>query len=179
MRSPRFAYKKEEQSNLEILEMLTKYAFPLSNELVGHGCGQSSDWPLDLSAVGSCLYNPFVSFFYSSPYSPSNTKSSFQRMDGRFMIQWQNIKEWWDVHFTEKEKTGLTEYINLELYSFIQPLYCSLFSFFLSTCRVCQTRAGPSVRSTVIMKCVTLTLLCSSPQPVLRRMRSNEWPLSE
>ncbi len=62
MRSPRFAYKKEEQSNLEILEMLTKYAFPLSNELVGHESGQSSDWPLDPSSVISCLYNPFVSF---------------------------------------------------------------------------------------------------------------------
>uniref|UniRef100_A0A671NGX3 phosphatidylinositol-3,5-bisphosphate 3-phosphatase n=1 Tax=Sinocyclocheilus anshuiensis TaxID=1608454 RepID=A0A671NGX3_9TELE len=36
MRSPRFAYKKEEQSNLEILEVLTKYAFPLSNELLVH-----------------------------------------------------------------------------------------------------------------------------------------------
>ncbi|KAJ8254843.1 hypothetical protein GJAV_G00197950 [Gymnothorax javanicus] len=33
MRSPRFAYKKEEQSKLEIFEMLTKHAFPLSNDL--------------------------------------------------------------------------------------------------------------------------------------------------
>ncbi|XP_056602070.1 myotubularin-related protein 1a isoform X1 [Triplophysa dalaica] len=33
MRSPRFAYKNEEQSKLEILETLTKYAFPLSNGL--------------------------------------------------------------------------------------------------------------------------------------------------
>lgn len=34
MRNPRFAYKKEEQSKLEIFEMLTKHAFPLSNDLV-------------------------------------------------------------------------------------------------------------------------------------------------
>uniref|UniRef100_A0A8C9SDW2 phosphatidylinositol-3,5-bisphosphate 3-phosphatase n=1 Tax=Scleropages formosus TaxID=113540 RepID=A0A8C9SDW2_SCLFO len=34
MRNPRFAYK-EEQSKLEIFETLTKYAFPLSNDLVG------------------------------------------------------------------------------------------------------------------------------------------------
>ncbi|XP_064184527.1 myotubularin-related protein 1a isoform X2 [Anguilla rostrata] len=33
MRNPRFAYKKEEQSKLEIFEMLTKHAFPLSNDL--------------------------------------------------------------------------------------------------------------------------------------------------
>lgn len=34
MRSPRFAYKKEEQSNLEIVETLTKCTFPLSKDLV-------------------------------------------------------------------------------------------------------------------------------------------------
>ncbi|XP_026791826.3 myotubularin-related protein 1a isoform X3 [Pangasianodon hypophthalmus] len=33
MRSPRFAYKKEEQSKLEIVETLTKCAFPLFNDL--------------------------------------------------------------------------------------------------------------------------------------------------
>uniref|UniRef100_A0A8C1CS38 phosphatidylinositol-3,5-bisphosphate 3-phosphatase n=1 Tax=Cyprinus carpio carpio TaxID=630221 RepID=A0A8C1CS38_CYPCA len=46
MRSPRFAYKKEEQSNLEILEVLTKYAFPLSND----------DWPMDLSPLFAFQY---------------------------------------------------------------------------------------------------------------------------
>lgn len=44
MRSPRFAYKKEEQNNVEILEALTKHAFPLTNELVRHCSSQSSDW---------------------------------------------------------------------------------------------------------------------------------------
>lgn len=29
---------------MEILDVLTKYAFPLSNELVRHGSSQSSDW---------------------------------------------------------------------------------------------------------------------------------------
>lgn len=37
MRSPRFAYKKQEQSKLEIVETLTKFAFPLSNDMVSHG----------------------------------------------------------------------------------------------------------------------------------------------
>lgn len=34
MRSSRFAYKKEEQGKMEIVEMLTKCTFPLSNDLV-------------------------------------------------------------------------------------------------------------------------------------------------
>ncbi|XP_063059680.1 myotubularin-related protein 1b isoform X2 [Engraulis encrasicolus] len=33
LRNPRFAYKKEEQSKLQILEMLTRFAFPLSHDL--------------------------------------------------------------------------------------------------------------------------------------------------
>lgn len=34
MRNPRFAYKKEEQSKVEIVETLTKCTFPLSNDQV-------------------------------------------------------------------------------------------------------------------------------------------------
>jgi len=93
MRSPRFAYKKEEQNNVEILEALTKHAFPLTSELVRH-C-------LVPVLFGSCLHKSICSFFSSSPYSPSNTKNNFQRMDGRFMIQWQSIKEWWDLHIAK------------------------------------------------------------------------------
>uniref|UniRef100_A0AAY4A4E5 phosphatidylinositol-3,5-bisphosphate 3-phosphatase n=1 Tax=Denticeps clupeoides TaxID=299321 RepID=A0AAY4A4E5_9TELE len=33
LRNPRFAYKKEEHRKLEIFEMLSKYSFPLSNDL--------------------------------------------------------------------------------------------------------------------------------------------------
>lgn len=34
MRSPRFAFKREEHPRMEIFETLTKHAFPLSNDLV-------------------------------------------------------------------------------------------------------------------------------------------------
>lgn len=34
LRNPRFAYKKEGQSNLEVFETLSKYTFPLSHNLV-------------------------------------------------------------------------------------------------------------------------------------------------
>lgn len=76
---------------MEILDVLTKYAFPLSNELVRHGSSQSSDW-----FECSWFMDPQIHLllFSSSPYSPSNTKSNFLRMDGRFMIQWLSIKEW-------------------------------------------------------------------------------------
>ncbi|RXN21577.1 myotubularin-related 1-like isoform X4 [Labeo rohita] len=54
MRSPRFAYKKEEQSNLEILEVLTKYAFPLSKELSLFAFQYKEQFPVD----GWKVYDP-------------------------------------------------------------------------------------------------------------------------
>ena len=39
MRSPRFAYKKEDASQPEIVEVLTKHTFPLSNGLVRRNMG--------------------------------------------------------------------------------------------------------------------------------------------
>uniref|UniRef100_A0A8C1UH07 phosphatidylinositol-3,5-bisphosphate 3-phosphatase n=1 Tax=Cyprinus carpio TaxID=7962 RepID=A0A8C1UH07_CYPCA len=58
MRSPRFAYKKEEQSNLEILEVLTKYAFPLSNELPLFAFQYKDQFPQD----GWKVYDPVAEY---------------------------------------------------------------------------------------------------------------------
>uniref|UniRef100_A0A671MHU5 phosphatidylinositol-3,5-bisphosphate 3-phosphatase n=1 Tax=Sinocyclocheilus anshuiensis TaxID=1608454 RepID=A0A671MHU5_9TELE len=58
MRSPRFAYKKEEQSNLEILEVLTKYAFPLSNELSLFAFQYKEQFPED----GWKVYDPVAEY---------------------------------------------------------------------------------------------------------------------
>uniref|UniRef100_A0A8C2I9Q4 phosphatidylinositol-3,5-bisphosphate 3-phosphatase n=1 Tax=Cyprinus carpio TaxID=7962 RepID=A0A8C2I9Q4_CYPCA len=58
MRSPRFAYKMEEQSNLEILEVLTKYAFPLSNELSLFAFQYKEQFPED----GWKVYDPVAEY---------------------------------------------------------------------------------------------------------------------
>ncbi|XP_067257743.1 myotubularin-related protein 1a isoform X2 [Chanodichthys erythropterus] len=58
MRSPRFAYKKEPQSNLEILDVLTKYAFPLSNELSLFAFQYKEKFPLD----GWKVYDPVAEY---------------------------------------------------------------------------------------------------------------------
>ncbi|XP_053485016.1 myotubularin-related protein 1a isoform X3 [Ictalurus furcatus] len=54
MRSPRFAYKKEEQSKLEIVETLTKCAFPLSNDLPLFAFQYKEKYPVD----GWKVYDP-------------------------------------------------------------------------------------------------------------------------
>ncbi|KAK9971516.1 hypothetical protein ABG768_024879 [Culter alburnus] len=58
MRSPRFAYKKEPQSNLEILDVLTKYAFPLSNELSLFAFQYKEQFPVD----GWKVYDPVAEY---------------------------------------------------------------------------------------------------------------------
>uniref|UniRef100_A0A8C1XLH7 phosphatidylinositol-3,5-bisphosphate 3-phosphatase n=1 Tax=Cyprinus carpio TaxID=7962 RepID=A0A8C1XLH7_CYPCA len=58
MRSPRFAYKMEEQSNLEILEVLTKYAFPLSSELSLFAFQYKEQFPED----GWKVYDPVAEY---------------------------------------------------------------------------------------------------------------------
>ncbi|XP_051755588.1 myotubularin-related protein 1a isoform X11 [Ctenopharyngodon idella] len=58
MRSPRFAYKKEPQSNLEILDVLTKYAFPLSNELSLFAFQYKEQFPED----GWKVYDPVAEY---------------------------------------------------------------------------------------------------------------------
>ncbi|KAM9501380.1 myotubularin-related protein 1a isoform 2-T2 [Clarias gariepinus] len=54
IRSPRFAYKKEEQSNVEIVETLTKCAFPLSNDLPLFALQYKEKYPVD----GWKVYDP-------------------------------------------------------------------------------------------------------------------------
>ncbi|XP_058250163.1 myotubularin-related protein 1a isoform X1 [Hemibagrus wyckioides] len=54
MRSPRFAYKKEEQSNLEIVETLTKCTFPLSKDLPLFAFQYTERYPVD----GWKVYDP-------------------------------------------------------------------------------------------------------------------------
>ncbi|XP_061089755.1 myotubularin-related protein 1a isoform X2 [Conger conger] len=58
MRNPRFAYKKEEQSKLEIFEMLTKHAFPLSNDLPLFGFLYKETFPED----GWKVYDPATEY---------------------------------------------------------------------------------------------------------------------
>ncbi|KAJ8338261.1 hypothetical protein SKAU_G00372270 [Synaphobranchus kaupii] len=58
MRNPRFAYKKEEQSKLEIFEMLTKHAFPLSNDLPLFAFLYKETFPED----GWKVYDPAVEY---------------------------------------------------------------------------------------------------------------------
>lgn len=70
-------------------------------------------------------------------------------------------------------------YISILNFTAISSCYLSFFLFYLIFCRVCQMRAGQSVRSTVIMKCVTLILLYLLLLKALKMMRSNEWHLSE
>ncbi|TSL34627.1 Myotubularin-related protein 1 [Bagarius yarrelli] len=54
MRSHRFAYKKEEQSKLDIVEMLTKCTFPLSNGLPLFAFQYKEKYPVD----GWKVYDP-------------------------------------------------------------------------------------------------------------------------
>ncbi|KAF7706371.1 hypothetical protein HF521_019625 [Silurus meridionalis] len=54
MRNPRFAYKKEEQSNLEIVETLTKCTFPLSNDLPLFAFQYKEKYPVE----GWKVYDP-------------------------------------------------------------------------------------------------------------------------
>ncbi|XP_051506827.1 myotubularin-related protein 1-like isoform X2 [Myxocyprinus asiaticus] len=58
MRSPRFAYKKEEQSKLEIMETLTKHAFPLSNDLPLFAFQYKEEFPED----GWKVYDPMAEY---------------------------------------------------------------------------------------------------------------------
>ncbi|CAM4520787.1 unnamed protein product [Leuciscus chuanchicus] len=58
MRSPRFAYKKEEQNNVEILEALTKHAFPLTNELSLFAFQYKEQFPED----GWKVYDPVAEY---------------------------------------------------------------------------------------------------------------------
>ncbi|XP_026990157.1 myotubularin-related protein 1a isoform X3 [Tachysurus fulvidraco] len=54
MRSPRFAYKKEEQGKMEIVETLTKCTFPLSNDLPLFAFQYKEKYPVD----GWKVYDP-------------------------------------------------------------------------------------------------------------------------
>ncbi|XP_036417299.1 myotubularin-related protein 1a isoform X1 [Colossoma macropomum] len=58
MRSPRFAYKTEEQCKLEIVETLTKYAFPLSNDLPLFAFQYKEEYPVD----GWKVYDPVAEY---------------------------------------------------------------------------------------------------------------------
>ncbi|MBN3301230.1 MTMR1 protein, partial [Amia calva] len=58
MRNPRFAYKKEEQSKLEIFETLTKHAFPLSNDLPLFAFLYKEKFPVD----GWKVYDPVAEY---------------------------------------------------------------------------------------------------------------------
>ncbi|XP_042561526.1 myotubularin-related protein 1-like, partial [Clupea harengus] len=58
LRHPRFAYKKEEQSKLQILEMLTRYAFPLSHDLPLFAFLYQEKFPED----GWKVYDPAVEY---------------------------------------------------------------------------------------------------------------------
>ncbi|KAG9341636.1 hypothetical protein JZ751_018699 [Albula glossodonta] len=58
MRNPRFAYKTEEQSQLEIFEMLTKHAFPLSNDLPLFAFQYKESFPED----GWKVYDPVAEY---------------------------------------------------------------------------------------------------------------------
>ncbi|XP_076130407.1 myotubularin-related protein 1b [Alosa pseudoharengus] len=58
LRNPRFAYKKEEQSKLQILEMLTRYAFPLSHDLPLFAFSYQEKFPED----GWKVYDPTAEY---------------------------------------------------------------------------------------------------------------------
>ncbi|XP_033876557.1 myotubularin-related protein 1-like isoform X7 [Acipenser ruthenus] len=58
MRNPRFAYKQEEQSKLEIFENLTKHAFPVSNDLPLFAFLYKEKFPVD----GWKVYDPVAEY---------------------------------------------------------------------------------------------------------------------
>ncbi|XP_041926775.1 myotubularin-related protein 1a isoform X2 [Alosa sapidissima] len=58
MRSPRFAFKKEEQSNVDVMEMLTKHAFPLSHDLSLFAFQFKEEYPMD----GWKVYDPVAEY---------------------------------------------------------------------------------------------------------------------
>ncbi|XP_028829174.1 myotubularin-related protein 1a isoform X4 [Denticeps clupeoides] len=58
MRSPRFAYKKEEQSRAELEEMLMKHAFPLSHDLAFFAFQYKEEYPVD----GWKVYEPLAEY---------------------------------------------------------------------------------------------------------------------
>uniref|UniRef100_A0A3B4DY39 phosphatidylinositol-3,5-bisphosphate 3-phosphatase n=1 Tax=Pygocentrus nattereri TaxID=42514 RepID=A0A3B4DY39_PYGNA len=58
LRNPRFAYKKQEQSKLEILEVLSKYAFPLSHDLPLFAFRYQEKFPED----GWKVYDPIAEY---------------------------------------------------------------------------------------------------------------------
>ncbi|XP_062868259.1 myotubularin-related protein 1b isoform X2 [Trichomycterus rosablanca] len=58
LRNPRFAYKKQEQSKLEIFEMLSKYAFPLSHDLPFFAFKYREKFPED----GWKVYDPVAEY---------------------------------------------------------------------------------------------------------------------
>ncbi|KAF4098255.1 myotubularin-related protein 1b isoform X2 [Onychostoma macrolepis] len=58
LRNPRFAYKKEGQSNLEVFETLSKYAFPLSHNLPLFAFKYRETFPED----GWKIYDPVAEY---------------------------------------------------------------------------------------------------------------------
>ncbi|XP_051732870.1 myotubularin-related protein 1b isoform X1 [Ctenopharyngodon idella] len=58
LRNPRFAYKKEGQSNLEVFEILSKYAFPLSHNLPLFAFKYRETFPED----GWKIYDPIAEY---------------------------------------------------------------------------------------------------------------------
>ncbi|TRY59416.1 hypothetical protein DNTS_004318 [Danionella cerebrum] len=58
LRNPRFAYKKEGQSNLHLLETLSKYAFPLSQNLPLFAFKYRETFPVD----GWRIYDPVAEY---------------------------------------------------------------------------------------------------------------------
>uniref|UniRef100_A0AAY5L3E1 phosphatidylinositol-3,5-bisphosphate 3-phosphatase n=1 Tax=Esox lucius TaxID=8010 RepID=A0AAY5L3E1_ESOLU len=58
MRSPRFAYKTEGASQTEIVEVLTKHAFPLSNDLPLFAFQYKEEFPVD----GWKVYDPMAEY---------------------------------------------------------------------------------------------------------------------
>uniref|UniRef100_A0A672RP72 phosphatidylinositol-3,5-bisphosphate 3-phosphatase n=1 Tax=Sinocyclocheilus grahami TaxID=75366 RepID=A0A672RP72_SINGR len=58
LRNPRFAYKKEGQSNLEVFETLSKYAFPLSHNLPLFAFKYQETFPED----GWKIYDPVAEY---------------------------------------------------------------------------------------------------------------------
>ncbi|XP_059382754.1 myotubularin-related protein 1-like isoform X2 [Carassius carassius] len=58
LRNPRFAYKKEGQSNLDVFETLSKYAFPLSHNLPFFAFKYRETFPED----GWKIYDPVVEY---------------------------------------------------------------------------------------------------------------------
>ncbi|XP_036403440.1 myotubularin-related protein 1a isoform X2 [Megalops cyprinoides] len=81
MRNPRFAYKTEEQSKLEILEMLTKHAFPLSNDLPLFAFLYKETFPED----GWKVYDPVAEYkrqgLPNESWNISKINSSYELCD--------------------------------------------------------------------------------------------------